>query len=156
MKHAGVSLKHCQEATLWSGARLDDEIIAVIQNMLKQKHPAVGGLQSRSFGQKFAMEPQVGGFVQVLNVSNNHWITISTIGCEAFAGKVCDSLHGYLPSRTPRLVADLMQSQDRAIKVQYCDVQWQSGGSDCGLFALAFATSLCSGIQQPLATIRGR
>ena len=71
---------------------------------------------------KFTMEPQAGEFVQVLNVSNNHRITISTIGCETFAVNVYDSLHGYLPSRTPRLVADLMQCQDRAIKVQYCNV----------------------------------
>ena len=39
---------------------------------------------------------------------------------------------------------------DRAEK-WYCDVQWQSGGSDCGIFALAFATSLCSG-QDPTTT----
>ena len=91
-------MKRCQEATLRSGARLDDEIIAVVQNMLKRKYPAVGGLQSPSLGEKFAMEPQAGEFVQVLNVSNNHWITISTIGCEMLAVNVYDSQHGYLLS----------------------------------------------------------
>ena len=66
------------------------------------------------------MEPQVGEFVQVLNV-DCHWITISTTGCEASMVNVYDSLHGSLSTRTQRLVADLMQSQERAIKVQYID-----------------------------------
>ena len=92
------------------------------------------------------MEPQAGEFVQVVNVSNSHWITISTIGCEESSTvNVYDSLHGTLSSRSQRLVADIVQSREHAIKVQYIDVQWQSGASDCGLFALAFATSLCSG-----------
>ena len=89
--------------------------------------------------------------MQVLNVANSHWITISTIGCEDSTVNVYDSLHGYLTSRTQRLVADLVQCRNRAIKLQYCDVQWQSGANDCGLFALAFATSLCSG-QNPATT----
>lgn len=32
-----------------------------------------------------------------------------------------------------------------AITIHYCDVQWQSGYNDCGLFAIAFAASLCAG-----------
>ena len=96
------------------------------------------------------MEPQTGEFVQVFNVSGNHWITISTIGCEASTLNVYDSMHGNLPTSAQRLVADLVQCREHAIKVQYIDVQWQSGGTDCGLFALAFATSLCGG-QDPTA-----
>ena len=53
-------------------------------------------------------------------------------------------MHGNLPTSTQSLVADLAQCQEHAITVQYIDVQWQSGGTDCGLFTLAFATSLCS------------
>ena len=36
--------------------------------------------------------------------------------------------------------------------VSYMDVQLQAGGSDCGLFALAFATSLCNG-EKPEAVL---
>ena len=61
------------------------------------------------------------------------------------------SMHGNLPTSAQRLVANLVQCQEHAITVQYIDVQWQSGGTDCGLFALVFATSLCSG-QNPAAT----
>ena len=40
---------------------------------------------------------------------------------------------------------DLMQSQQKQIEQCYADVQWQSGLRDCGLFSLAFATSICFG-----------
>ena len=98
-----------------------------------------------SLAQKFAMEPQAGEFVQVLNVNGNHWMTISTVGCTTGSVKVYDSMHLKLSPRTKKLVADLMMTRDKAIVVTYSNVQWQSGGSDCGLFALAFATSLCEG-----------
>ena len=31
------------------------------------------------------------------------------------------------------------------ITIHHCDVQWQSGANNCGLFAVAFATALCTG-----------
>ena len=54
-------------------------------------------------------------------------------------------MHLKLSSQTKQVIADLIMSQDEVITVTYAPVQWQSGGSDCGLFALAFATSICAG-----------
>ena len=36
--------------------------------------------------------------------------------------------------------------------VSHCDVQWQSGANDCGLFAIAFATAICAG-QNPATKV---
>ena len=58
---------------------------------------------------------------------------------------VYDSLHGRLDLPTKKIVADLVQSKENEIEILYADVQRQSGASDCGLFALAFATSVCYG-----------
>ena len=55
-----------------------------------------------------------------------------------------DSLHGNLSTRTKKIVADLMMTQDKTVLVYYPDFQWQRGTSDCGAFAIAFATSLCT------------
>ena len=77
---------------------------------------------------------------------------ISTIGCPPSTIDVCDSMHLRLSSHTKKLVADLMQSQSEEITIRYQAVQWQSGGSDCGLFAVAFATSLCNGIDPVTVT----
>ena len=58
--------------------------------------------------------------------------------------KVYDSAHGKLSSSTKKVIADLMMTEATAISVYYIDVQWQSGGSDCALFALVFAADLCT------------
>ena len=64
-----------------------------------------------------------GEFVQVLNVSGNHLITISTSGCPAASVKVYDSLHRRLSSRTKKLIAYQMMTKDKAITVTYANVQ---------------------------------
>ncbi len=138
-------------AILESNSWLDDEIVKATQTLLKRTYPAVEGLQPPSLGEQFGIEPQPFEFVQVLNDHGKHWITVFTIGCEASSINVFDSLHGKLSPHTERLVADILQSQDCAIRVNCINVQWQSGVNDCGLFALAFAASLSAG-QDP-ATI---
>ena len=45
-----------------------------------------------------------------------------------------------------KLVADLMQSKQKEVVIEYVDVQEQRGASHCGLFALAFITSIGNGI----------
>eukprot|EP00731_Ephydatia_muelleri_P024373 Em0016g644a len=55
----------------------------------------------------------------------------------------------WIPNQdTKKLIADIMQSPCPKIEVQYIDVQKQKGQSDCGLFAIAFATSLAH-LQDP-------
>lgn len=93
------------------------------------------------------MVPPDSEFVQVVNVCSNHWLALSTVWCAQSTVKVFDSLQGGgLPKHTMKLVADLMQSQDKQITFEFVDVKQQRGSSDCGLFALAFITSVCGGV----------
>ena len=132
------------QLVLSSNAWLDDKIIDLGQAMLKKQHPHIGGLQSVVLGEKLAFTLQTEEFVQVLNINNNHWIVISTIGCKQATVNVYDSLHGRLPSHAKCVIADLLRSQEAEITINYMDVQWQSNGYDCGLFALANAAMLCN------------
>ena len=134
------------------GMWLDDEIVAATQHLLSLQYPAVGGLQPPVVVTSLGMEPQTHEFVQVVNASNNHWIVLSTIGCQPSSINIYDSLNGYLPPSIKTAVGNLLMTTDKIITVTYVNVQYQIGASDCGLFALAFATSLCSG-QDP-ATLR--
>lgn len=124
---------------------LDDSIITASQSILKQQFPEVNGLQPPILGESFSMEPQPNGFVQIVCIRGNHWICLSSTRCQPSTVYVYDSLHGKLDAHTKKVVADLMQSKADQIEIRYADVQRQSGGSDCGLFALAFATTLCFG-----------
>ena len=129
--------------SLW----LDDELINAAQSLLKKQHPLISGLQPPALSSQLAMVPPDSEFVQVVNVCNNHWLALSTVGCKQSTIKVFDSLQGGgLPKHTMKLVADLMQCQDKQITLEFVDVQEQRGSSDCGLFAIAFITSVCCGV----------
>ena len=83
--------------------------------------------------------------MQVLHVPG-HWITVSNLGCTARnVVNIYDSLHGYPSSSLQEMIADIIQVQEKSIVFQVMNVQRQRGGSDCDLFALAHATSLCNG-----------
>ena len=74
---AGIRLDLGHKEVLESSRWLDDAIIAASQNLLKNQHPAVGSLQPPVLASNLAMEPQIGEFVQVLNLRENHWIVVS-------------------------------------------------------------------------------
>ena len=71
--------------------------------------PHIGSLQFPLLANTMGLEPQGGEFIQILNINGNHWITISSIGCEPGHINVYDSLHtNRLPADTKKVVADLL------------------------------------------------
>ena len=83
--------------------------------------------------------------MQVLNVSDNHWITISNIGCGPGIVNVFDSIpQSSVSSCTKEQIAAILFSEEHTISLHFKQVQVQRGHADCGLFAIAFATALCS------------
>ena len=49
-------------------------------------------------------------------------------------------------SNLTKQVAAILQTPQADFELRHVDVKHQVGGSDCGLFALTFATALCSGL----------
>ena len=115
----------------------------------------------------FTYNPKAEKFIQMININHNHWVTISNVFCEssqfeaapghfvrpiAFA-KVYDSLQSLnekngkvnYPFSVEKAICELNRP---TVAVQFIveDVPQQDGGSDCGLFAIAFAASLCQNI----------
>ena len=64
---------------------------------------------------------------------------LSTVGCPPGTIKVYDSLNLSLTTSLKWLVADLMLHGGKKITIQHIHVQFQTGTSDCGLFAIATA-----------------
>lgn len=127
------------------GKWLTDSVITAAQKLMKRKYPHIGGLQNTVLAETLSFDVQRGQFVQVLNVSRSHWITVSNIGCKPAAIAVYDSMpSGYIPRRTKDVIASIVFSNEKAITLQFIAVQSQHGSNDCGLFALAFAASLCA------------
>ena len=122
---------------------LDDTIIDAGQQLLRKQFGTIG-LQPVVLLRCLAVDIQRGEFTQVLNKGNYHWFTISTIGCEHGVVRVYDSSSHYVTSRNRQEIAALVCAKTKSITLEYMNVHLQGGASDCGLFALAFATSLCN------------
>ena len=73
---------------------------------------------------------------------------MSTIGCQANEVSIYDSklrktkVHPHVTKQ----IASFCHTKGPHLKIRIMHSQGQSGGSDCGLFAIATATSLCYGI----------
>ena len=86
-------------------------------------------------------------FVQILNNGRGHWLVVSTVDslnnspsfCEV---KVYDSMHSSVNDHIKAQVASIMSTECSTIHLSFMDVQMQSRGYDCGLFAVAFVTAL--------------
>ena len=79
--------------------------------MLQKQYLSIGGFQRTCLAEKFAMSPLDREFVQILNLGNSYWMTISTIGCDKGSVNVFDSMNLRLSSIMKRLVADLLMTQ---------------------------------------------
>lgn len=56
-----------------------------------------------------------------------------------------DSVHNNISSDTVNQICNIVHSQKKSVTIEIMDVLKQRGSNDCGLYALAFATSLCLG-----------
>ena len=60
---------------------LTDSIISAGQRLLKESSPHIGGLEPTILGEALGFSTAREEFIQILHVSNNHWITVANIGC---------------------------------------------------------------------------
>ena len=130
---------------LQSNRWLNDRIVNAAQNLLKEANPAVPGLQDVTCGLIMSFTVEAGEFVQILHNGKDHWVMISTIGLNHPEVAVYDSLYPSVPTTIKMQIATLLLTQQPAILLHNMDVQMQSGTSDCGVFAIAFATALVLG-----------
>ena len=111
--------------------------------MLAQNFPEIGGLQDTIKQEAPEYRISTEKFVQVLNFGRCHWAALTNDGSEV---KLMDSLCSELTSDDKRLIAEILHSPLPFISVKQLNVHQQRGSSDCGLFALAFVTAVCHGI----------
>ncbi len=128
------------------GEWLTDSHVNAFSKLVLKAFPKQNGFQNPlilSQFQNFNYSSQE--FVQILNVSNSHWICVSNIFCPQDIVEVYDSL----PSLSKnswcvfKQVAKILKTKANSFEIRYVDVQRQMGGSDCCLFSMAFALSLC-------------
>ena len=141
----GIHLSTAEKKILADGEWLSDKHIHAAHLLLAKQYP-VSGLQNPILQRTNTFEVQGSrSFVQCLNVANNHWITVSTYRCAPGTITVYDSLNLRLSKSLKKVVADLIHTRDSSLVIRYANMQYQRGGSDCGLFAIATACAICNG-----------
>ena len=83
--------------------------------------------------------------VQIVNISCSHWVCASNVFSPPGVVEVFDRMPAYstTSSALKRQVAAILKTSEKSFDLYHVDVQRQVGGSDCCLFAIAFAASLC-------------
>ena len=106
--------------SLVGGDWLTDNVINVALKLLKQSYSHVGGLQITTRGEVLSFDIETAEFVQILNISGVHWITISTIGCSPGDINIFDSLPTIdLPKRAKEQIAAIVCTPKRKITLHF-------------------------------------
>lgn len=128
---------------------LTSDTIDMASYLLAKKHKEIDGFQSVLPFSALAQGGIVGTptkpFVQIINIRNSHWITISNVFCSQNQLCVYDSLRGPLDLKTQQILSWLLRPKEEYFEVFQPPVQQQSNFSNCGLFAIAFAYAICQG-----------
>lgn len=117
------------------------DIIHRAQVLLHEANPFIEGFQRPTLGRIRNFNVVSSEFIQLLLTGNDHWVCISSIGCLAGHVNLYDSFyHDIISQEVEEQTNDLLGGSLVALNV--VPVQQQTNGSDCGVFAIAFATCL--------------
>lgn len=138
------------------GGWLTDQHIDFANNILRNQFRNVQGLETPLLNQSyrgFSCSDTNSPVIQMHNVGN-HWVTSFREAAQTEV-RLYDSLVSFaLPVFQPRLQKLLvkqmkqiynMGNMNSSIQVLCCSTTIQPNGSDCGVYAIAFATDLCNG-----------
>ena len=127
-----------------TGWLYDSEIHAG-QTLLKKEFNFIDGLHDPAI-RCHLVDPATSEFIQIINVGR-HWVCLSTIGAPSpGVVRVFDSLYSKPNAITIEHACRMLLHTGDVVTFVNEKVQKQLGSSDCGLFALAFATDLCHGL----------
>ena len=124
---------------------LTDEHIMMAENILHSQFPVIDGFLSTALGKVNQFPPMQSEFIQILHSGNFHWVCVSNIGKKKANVNLYDSLYHTVKIDVKKQIASLLLSPERKIAIEVKDVQQQTNNTDCGVFAIAYATALCFG-----------
>ncbi|MGH0133822.1 UNVERIFIED_CONTAM: hypothetical protein FKN15_008538 [Acipenser sinensis] len=129
---------------IMEGDWLVDEHIDAAQALLASQFKDIQGFQTAvalhagNAGGSMATYGKL--FVQLLNINQTHWVTVSKVSVPFNdVARVYDSLGVSVTQNLKQTVAALLYCQESFIEIQHMAVQQQSGSNDCGLFIIANA-----------------
>ena len=122
------------------GEQLTDLSINCAQRMLKRQFPTLNGLNSTLLQQKNC-KIYLPDCLQIIHSRQSHWVVATTVRCNNNEVILYDSMYEEIDENTANVIYNLFNT--RTVKIAKC--QQQEGAVDCGLFSIAFATSIAHG-----------
>ena len=141
-KHKSVA---AMITSVQSGDWLDDMHMDAASSLLSSQFPSLCGFYSTLLGQNLSFPVTRESFIQILNAGGNHWITVEHT--QSFSVNVFDSKFCTIPMDVKMQIAALLCCTSSRITTRFHKTQSQIGSSDCGVFAIAFATDLAFGLK---------
>ena len=127
---------------LVGGHWLSDSHLNAASQLLKKKHPQQNGLEST---QLLVKKLQWSRKMWILFRGGNLWVCASNISSAPGVSNIYDSIPSFHSPILTRQVTAIMKRCKPSFQMRHINVPMQAGASDCGLFAIAFATALCVG-----------
>ena len=139
-KHNVQKFTKDMENEIGNDKKLSNKTINYAQYLLHQQFPQTQGFEDTSDIVKFSR--MTGKFVQILHTGQDHWIVCSG-SAEKDTIYIYDSMsNGGLTAHSTKCIAEMMYSKEKILHLIKISVQQQQNSVDCGVFAVAFATSL--------------
>ena len=133
------------------GHELSDLEINLAQQLLKQQFTKLNGLQSTLLQQKVPVLGPMEGLQNKVQLifckERKHWVVATTINCDKNEVVVYDSLFAFLDKESIQVVENLFTCNNVKPSIKMVKCQRQKGSKDCGVFAIAIATSLGFGLR---------
>ena len=102
--------------------------------------------QDKILGQKLMFKPKE-HFVQILHNKSFHWVTVSNVNSKSGSVDYYDSLfHGRIKDHVKLQIANISKTENSELEIHIRSCQKQKNGVDCGIFAVANAYYILSGI----------
>ena len=146
-KHRKLIFSDVEKRKIQQNQMLTDESINIAQNLLYNQFDNIGGLEDTVVGQVKEFSVFTSNFIQIINTGMLHWICVSgNPAAEESRVYIYDSLSsGTITYVSAAQIANFMNCSESAITTTFQPVQQQLNGVDCGVFTIAFATSLAFG-----------
>ena len=115
-------------ALLLGGHWLSDAHINAAQALLRKQFPNQNGLQHPLLlAKKLQFESDNQDFVQIINISNSHWVCASNIGCPTGVVDVYDSIPQYSMGSysLQKELAAILCTKEKTFTIRYVNVQRQ-------------------------------
>ena len=140
LKKGSIALYDEHKQMILGDFKLNDLVINAAQMILKEQFPELMGLQSTLLLKK--PQPRFQGnkpYVQIIFDREDHWIVASTLFAKSGQVKLYDSVFTTIDKGTKAVISNLYGPE---ILPRLVNISKQEGGTDCGLFAIAIATTL--------------